>query len=410
VANAGGTSYGSFVRAAKVVMITAAVIASLAAAALGSFVLLRHVVVSGEEPRRPPSDDYQPVATDLALLAQTLDAPLSGLGHAWLPKSARELRPTMAVVQPNGASLGWGRDYGGSLVLSRGGDVGETTTWVLVRRDQKSHGEVARVTLPRDRKIPLHELIERTQTVYAERIASGDNDHFSRVGFALRFQDMAAVRALLADSVKRAPERPEPRMALAFVDAWDRREDGIADIERWAKERPSYARWSDVALTHMALGPVDPAIAAMNEALRHPLVVDGHHTFNASACALPIATLALAEARFEAVESIASRVQNDEPEKSTRAHFAPDFRALRAAAAFRAGDHTKARALVDEGIEPPDPANRLSDDPRPALAAAIRASDSAAVDRWRPKNLTDIVHDMVGGDLLGALRLDRKAQ
>lgn len=47
-------------------------------------------------------------------------------------------------------------------------------------------------------RFPIRELIEQAQSVYAERLDSGGSDHFSRIGFALRFQDMAAVRALRA--------------------------------------------------------------------------------------------------------------------------------------------------------------------------------------------------------------------
>jgi hypothetical protein len=405
-----GLAIGYFPRmgAARVIAIAVAVVAGVAASTVGTFALLRRAVLSAEDPGRPPSDNYVPVATDLALLAQTLDAPLSGMGHAWLPKSARDLHPQMAQVRSDGATLSWGRDYGGSLHLARAkdqDDAGPTTTWVLVRSDRNSHGEVARVTLPSDRKIPMRDFIERTQRVYADELGGERPNHFSRVEFALRFQDMTAVRVLLMDSVKRDPQRPEPRMALAFVDAAERRDDGVLELERWAKEKPSYDRWSDVALTYVTIGRVDPAIAALNEALRHPLTTDRYHSFNPSARACPVAELALAEGRLAAVETIASRLQKDEPEAYTRKHFAPEFRALRAAAAFRAGDRARAMAFVEDGLIDPDETYRPNDDPRLVLAGAVRANDAATIERWRPKMISDIIRDMVGSELLTALRL-----
>ncbi|AKU98403.1 hypothetical protein AKJ09_05067 [Labilithrix luteola] len=355
------------------------------------------------------------VAEDLAVLAQSLDAPLEGLGLAWLPDSALALKPIAANIGPDGGWLSAGRDGPYYALRRLDADAGEhssTSSWTFtVQRGGGAEPKATHVTLPVDRKISMDAFIDHAMTVYARRLTKEPEvlaNHFLRVEFAFRFRDRQAARALLADSVARAPQLSEPRIALALVDAADARTDGLRDLEHWAATAPSYRRRTDVALTHWMLHHTDEAIAAMREAMTLPLTAEKLQNLNASARAMPIAEMALAQRRYEATHDIAARLEEGEPDAYTRERFAHDWRALRAAALYHQGDHAAAVALVADGLVESDPFYRRGDDARPKLALAIRSNDSDAVEAWKPNGNADIIGTLFSGvNLVQRLGLPR---
>ncbi len=394
-------------RRALVVLIAVAAIGG-AVFVIGTTFLAREIVTGAEEPRTPKNGDYRPVARDLALLAQTLDAPLSGLGHGWLPKSARDLHPQMATVGPDGASLSWGRDYGGSLTVRREAPDagGDRVTWVLTRSSYQNKdgkdGVMVRVVLGRSERRPLRDFIAETQASYAEALQTIDwrSDHFSRVLFALRFQSREEARALLVDSVARFADDPDPRMGLALFDAADGKQEGIKQLEAWAAAKPSFARHSDVALVYATMGRVDDALAALERALQHRLTVDGWYMNHATARSIPVLDLAFSAQRYDRVDALAAIVSERETDWSAKQTFDRDLRALRAASLFLRGDRARAVDLVPDALREPDAFYRgAEEEKREALAQAIRAGDEAGVRAWKPIRVgSHIVGSLVGGD------------
>lgn len=335
------------------------------------------------EPKR------ETTAEDLAVIAQSLDAPLEDRGMAWLPDSAKALGPTLATIEPDGASLVVS-PHGGpyySLARQKTDAGGATTTWSfeVIRRINLPKKDVTFITIPSDRKIPMPVLTDRVLAEYARRIAEhpkGLDNHLYRLAFALRYRDRAAARDQLVDSITRAPKLAQLRMALALFDA-----DGLRDLDAWAHANPSYAHLSDLALVHWILKHADAAIATLREAMKLELADGDGEPLNPTARAMPIADLALAERKFDAAIEVATFMANAKGiDDYSRSVFALDWRSIRAAATYRKGDRAGAEALVNDGlVDPSEPANPL--DTRPKLAAAIRAHDDAAVEAWTRPNL-----------------------
>lgn len=376
----------------------------------GAFVLFIAILGVLGCRRGASTREYDKVAEDLAVLSQSLDATLEGMGLDWLPDSALELRPIMASVGPKGASLSSGRD-GPHYHLERvhPDAEGPTVTWAFtVMRGNDPAVEAAHVTIPRDRKMSMADFMAHAMKNYATQIARAPDDrnhHFTRIEFAFRFQDRAAVRALLVDSVARAPDLSEPRIALAMMG-----EDGFRELERWATDRPSYRKLTDAALAHRMRHHPEPAIRFMRDAMKLPMKEEAHQNLNASARAMPVAEMTLVEKRFDVTIEIASFMRaSHEIDSYSKKRFELDWRALQAAATYRKGDHAGAVALVTDGLSEKEPFYQSDRDTRPRLATAIRTSDDAAVEAWRPNPGSDVADAFFCGvKLLDHLGLDAR--
>jgi len=236
---------------------------------------------------------YEPVGRALARLCQSLpdSFPEHYADSTWLPAVIRELgpkHPHATRVHSDGMTLGTGSGAAGfwGYQLKRDTNVvaAVSNLWHLSYfGSERSEGEgfstnLTSFWLAKNDQVNRDELVENALNAYAREVKRGYAATIpmqARVNF-VRELAPGRLQEVCQDAIKDSPEHWWPRLTLALLGSISGpRPDAVEAFADYVQRLPSYSRYLWLAYLYQVLGRDADAAAAVEQAIRQP-VIDLH--------------------------------------------------------------------------------------------------------------------------------------
>ncbi len=334
---------------------------------------------------RPSVHQMSDAARELAILCQSMPGRITSecIGISWLPESIRSLKPGIAVIEPNRATLvlesGF-RHRGYVLARDDSKSSPGTALWRLYSRDDDQETLLCTIQLDPSRRLHNEEIVRAGLAGLDRRIAVASHDigsYRQKFYFLIEFEDRRAARRLCEDAAEALPEHWWPQLTAALMDSTGPEAlDAAGRFADWVSRHPSFAHWVYLAYFYDAVGDHEQACEAALRSAEYPIASGKDDDCDGRVLAYTAAHCAFRNECFDTAAVVAEGAleRTGAPDS-----FYLDFVQIAAASRFLDGDTDRAiRWLqVAEGSKVSG-ARRIDLGDLGPLNAAIREQDGEA--------------------------------
>jgi tetratricopeptide (TPR) repeat protein len=330
-------------------------------------IALQMAHVSEIEANLQKSELYEPVAETLILYCQS-DPKFfpRELGPVWFPEALGKQGGFWAMVTPESAHIEFGGGfYHFGYSLQRGESTPEKNVWRLfLQTDRSGETPLCTKSVPSTNRLSAEELLARVLPAYDKLLAQhplSEEAYQEKISFLLRLNRAAEARATCKAMREKLPENWWANIVCALAIAAEKSDDEAERfLSAWAKKKPTFSRYLDLAYYFQLRGQPKRAAAAMMKATQYVADRDEGHLYNLRFRGYSAALYAFRTGEYQAATRICNKLLETDAYKQ---YATQALRDLRAAAETRAKgeqvDFTPAKELGEDDSIRPDFVSKL---------------------------------------------------